>query len=741
MVMTPEAPQGLRTIPRDTQEITPGMSIAQAIVNANAWGGEQTILLYTGVYREGDLNHTGVANITIKSMGLGRTVIAPTVAPAAGVIISGAILSLDGIEVMNPDLTMPALRVTGGTCDCKRCTFDQVGGAGGNVVEMVNGILTLHDCETDLGAIDLRDAACTLVVERSAVNGPIVTAGAGLVMNVTVRHCDCNNQAFNLGATGACSYDFESNNEMGTITDASLGAGAVNGEICRCHVVAGLIKNGTTGWLIDNSEMAAVSNTDATGAITIYGGITLGITRAVGSIVWWLDGNTLKVIPSGTITDTVIQWAVNAAGAGDTVVVHPGTYEEAVTLAAGINLVGIDKEQCIIDIDHATLITMAEGCYVANLTLDVTGDATDIGIGIECNNVNCTIHDLLIYLTVTDNAAFGIIDMMGDGAKTIHIRNVRLYSEDDDTYGIFTDQGNKTFYIENSYFACVNPLSVEAVSTVYSSHNHWDTLLLTGGVAFTIVGGIVYARHDAIIEAIKVSAGIVRLRDCSYREIDRSGTGNIVDESPDLKDAPWHIERWNWQAVLANSQVAVRGGAVDGGSGQVHLPVTDGGAATQSAVEATAEVAGTLGTEFTPAKTPRFITQISVDSFALAATNIKMFFGLRETKGDNVPVANEDHAGFEWDGAAFNAVNCLGANKSTQALATPSPGTHVQLEVIVLGGVQVEFYIDGILVHTETSNVPTAVLDWQHLIEALGNSSGNTVNVTVRNGGTQECPS
>ena len=74
-------------------------------------------------------------------------------------------------------------------------------------------------------------------------------------------------------------------------------------------------------------------------------------------------------------------------------------------------------------------------------------------------------------------------------------------------------------------------------------------------------------------------------------------------------------------------------------------------------------------------------------------------------------------------------------------MTTPANATHVQLEVIIISGVQVEFYIDGVLVHTETDNLPTAVLDWQHLEEGLGNASATTINGTVRNGGCAECPS
>lgn len=231
------------------------------------------------------------------------------------------------------------------------------------------------------------------------------------------------------------------------------------------------------------------------------------IVRAIGPIVWWQDSNTLKVIPSGTITDTVVGWAVAAALAGDTIVIYPGTYEEAVTLTAGRNLVGIDKEACIINIDHATLITMAEGCCVANLTLDVTGDATGDGTGIECNDVSCRIEDLIINLTRTGNNVFGISENTGDTGATIHIRNVRLLTAAAFSYGFYLNQENKTVYVENSHFECVYALYFNAgESAIYTSHNSW--IGSTNSVYLGAAISILRMSHDTI-KGIISNAGVM----------------------------------------------------------------------------------------------------------------------------------------------------------------------------------------------------------------------------------------
>ncbi|MBA7615678.1 hypothetical protein ES703_22963 [subsurface metagenome] len=503
--------------------------IQDAIDYCDAIGGEWTILIYprgeagAAFYNEGDIAPNGGALITLKGMGEGRVRIAPTVAPAVAVIVSAHPLNLEDIEVTAPTNAFPALRVTGGACVATRCELNGVaGGALHDAVQQVGGTLTLHESYIPVGDIDLTDAACTLIVDDCDIHGPLDTsdgAGANVLMTVTVNHTDCNNQAFNLAATGACVYEFHSNNEMGTITDASLGAGAVNGEICRCHIVAGLVKNGTTGWLIDNSELVLINSTNATGEITVAGGFILTVTS---------------------------------------------------------------------------------------------------------------------------------------------------------------------------------------------------------------------------------SAGIIRLVGAFYRDINRSATGNIVDQSPWLGDQPWHVEKWDWQAALANRQTSVRGTPLDAGGGQILLEVNTSGAVDREAVETFPAIAGALANNWTPARTPRFLGQIAVDNFHGDAD---MFFGLRETPDDYVPDitgAGEQCAGFDWDGTDFRAIstNGAGAGISTN-LTIPTINTQVQLEVIIFGGVQVEFYVDGVLVatHNTVAGIPTAVLEHQHLLNnGAGGGAAADIDVTVRNGGCQECP-
>ena len=756
MVLPTKTPQGSRLNPQNTLELSQGMDIQVAVNTANAHGGEWTILLYPGApYRQGDITHVGVANITIASMGHERAVIAPTVAPVAGVIVSGAILTLDGVDVIAPDATMPALRVTGGTCTCIGNSEFRFVGAGGDAIQQVAGILTFDHCVILTGDIDLSGSGCTLnMYFCRLVVDPIDTAGA-FAHQITLEHCDLNGQNINSAATGATVISMAGCTNVGvlahagtgavtlrgsevasinmiaagtvvayggyigaitraagsvvwwlddstikvlpsaTITDGVIGyalvaaaAGgitiniahgtyeedslvvpddvqivgegknfstqiiinSVNDVITFGNVTAGIrrvgitqngaaeaivinnagadviisdcnisalaardaiqmtagsatirggiivrgdidlstaactldmhmscihdgdivtagafdhvvtlisvdmnnnnITNGATGattiifekciavnaftdasllgtvliettvittatktgtspWTVRVGDFGVLSNTNPVGAITCYGGLTYSLARAIGPIVIWENSNTLHVKPCTTITDTIIQWAVAAAGAGDVIIINPGTYEEAVVLTAGINLKGIDKEACIINIDHAVLITMAEGCSVSSLSLDVTCDATNVGTGIELNDAACTIEDVNIVLHRSAGLyATGILESTGATARTINIRNVRCsMSDDSNERGIAIEQAGKTVYIENSWIqgsdyglAIGESAGVAVASTIYTTNSHFEA---TSAIARSVFnnGGTIRMNNDSIGQA------------------------------------------------------------------------------------------------------------------------------------------------------------------------------------------------------------------------------------------------
>jgi len=992
--------------------------ITYALAAASAAGGKVTIRLATGDYEEDNMTLVDDVNI----VGEGHTAASGshiTINSANPIFTAGAIQSsLRHLRITQAGAG--AVFVINNAAAVVHTDDVVFGSTGGNAVTMTAGTYSTHGSTSNSGNYNLSTAACTLICHSGTISGGnIVTAGA-FGHTVDLNGVDMSGGTITNGATGVgstttiniwCCYN------VASFTDASqLGTVTIEDT-----VITSAAKSGTSPWTCRISHFGLLSNTNATGAITVYMGEIYALVRAVGPIVWWQDTNTLKVIPSGTITDTIIQWAVNAAGIGDTVLIHPGTYQEAVTLAAGRNLVGLDRDNSIINGTDATLITMAAGCRVANLTLNVTA-ATGNAIGIEGNDSAFTAEDLNINLVRTGANAYGINENTGATARVINIRNVRITSDtDSNEFGVYIQQANKTVYIEESWiqggdygialiedsdvFMYHNRVEVNARplgggAAIYTNHAdavirmHGDTVdgmiyrllgtityknnaqqyevwqgaydsvaattlhhgmliqdaidaaaaetpapgtaiqvpgpVIYGYITYTVLvhpglydepitcgtwvnlkgigpkGSVVIQQADATIisanatrveiedltvrlvaptaanrvlisvtnvplcrftnvivevtdpdgqnpilwqftgtsvailercyanigftnsgitvyalnssditidncafeiaatghrhlripadtaiirssntryagtaRLLDLDAGtvslsndtipctgawgntdsavfmsncsveapivagngaVVRLKNCSYRAISRTGTGNIVDESPYLSDAPWHVEKWSWQAALANAQVAVRGTPIDAGSGQVQLEVTDN-VAGQEAVESLPAAAGALDVSFLPARTPRCLMQIAHDAFDEHTT---AFYGLRHTLGDAIPnVAAEECAGFDWDGANFRAISSDGVTGQTTNLTTPTVDTHVQLEVIVFGGLKVEFYVDGVLVATHSTlpdGVPDATLDWQHLLETAGADGGDVIQVTVRNGGCQSCP-
>lgn len=491
-------------------------SIQAAVDYCDSIGGDWTIELYTfgtGVWNEGDITPSGAADITIKAMGEGRVVIAPTVEPAVAVIVSGFTLNLEDILVTALSNAHPALRVTAGACIATRCELNGVpGGVLHDAVQQVGGTLTLQNCVVPVGDIELSAAACTLVIEGGNYAGAFDMLGAALAHQVQIRHSDWNGQNWTLAGAGG-AFDFESNNDIGDITDASTDA--VSARISRCDVTGTFSKTGTSAWVVDNCEIVEITSTNDVGEITVYGGIVLTVTS---------------------------------------------------------------------------------------------------------------------------------------------------------------------------------------------------------------------------------SAGIIRLVGAFYRVINRTGTGNIVDQSPWLGDIPWHVDKWTWQAALAQSQVAERGTPVDGGSGQVLLEATLN-VAGQEAVEQLSEQNGARDNSFNPARTPRMITQFLWDR---TGANEFICIGLRETPGDVMPAGGgaEHCAVFCYDGAQFFTRTDDGTNHEDQVFGAPGHISPIELEIIVFGGVRVEFYMDGAIVATHVTRRPTNSLRWQHMLYTDGGAGAATeVNMEIRTGGVQEAPS
>jgi len=486
----------------------------------------------------------------------------------------------------------------------------------------------------------------------------------------------------------------------------------------------------------------------------------------------------VRIVPRNTFEvceGMSVQAAINAAAAQVpapsatnqwTILIYPGIYDEPIACVSWVNLEGVGPASDIIIYQlNADIITLANDIHIDNLTIRLETPTGERHL-IEDNAVACTarLTNLILEIVAPTNIAnLMVFYLTGAGDYTIErCSGTFTYTGNAVGHCIHTSTNAATLHlIDNDFTYLANTAAIHIFcaigSTITGKGNRWagtaqmfsvvlgtitldnDALICTG--AWSNTGSTIVLR-GCNIEAPVVAGNlaIVRMKNCSYRAIQRSGTGNIVDESPDLKDAPWHIQRWNWLTALANAQVVVRGTPLDAGTGQVLLQVVDD-VPDVEAVESGTEAAGALSNKLTPARTPRFITQIAVDSFDAEVT---MFFGLRETLGDAVPAATEDHAGFIWDGTNFKSSSDDGVGIQENNLAEPSTDVLHQLEVIVFGGVttvgRVEFYVDGLLVQTHVTRIPVHDLDWQHLLPTAGGGLGDAVDVTVRGGGVQQCP-
>ena len=283
----------LKRMPRTVRVgIVPGglsefINIQDAVDYCDNETGEWTIELYTGAYNEGDITPGGGASITLRGMGADRVRIAPTAAPAAAVIVSAFNLHLENLIVASFDATRPALRVTGGVCSGKHTLF--VGVGAGDAIQQVGGNIELDDCQTPIGDVDLSTGDCTFEAHDSHFHGPIDTAAEARAHTLLLVQCDLHNQGISSLATGATTLDARGCSNMGLVQN-----------------------NGTSDWVIRDSDVGAANQQDAGGSITLYGGDLGSIAGHVGPVVWWKDSTLIRVPEGGDLQQAVT--ALPAAG-------------------------------------------------------------------------------------------------------------------------------------------------------------------------------------------------------------------------------------------------------------------------------------------------------------------------------------------------------------------------------------------------------------------------------------------
>lgn len=442
----------------------------------------------------------------------------------------------------------------------------------------------------------------------------------------------------------------------------------------------------------------------------------------------------IHVAIDGSGQFTSIQAAINAAAASTpapsatapyTVLVHSGVYTEAVVCAAYVSIKGFgSRKACVIQQNDATVLTLASNISVRMLTFRLVAPAAARNIVID-NGAAVTgtrITDCAVEITTPGN--FTHNEFLFSGASVIDMMRV---------LSIITGTGASSI---------VNVTGAATISVWYCEIENQSTSATCTVLSVSNAGAIVDCEFACMLSpygiSVSCSAGIVLLRTCQYNNITRSATGNIMDTSPFLTQAPWHTIAIMWEAIAANENMtrttAVAGAITDGGTGQIVLSVTNANG-SHSSISDAALAAGGLATSFNAARTPLHYVQFSTDVFQ---ANNTMFFGLRQTVGSAIPTT-ENHCGFEWDGANFKVSNGDGAVQTATNITTPSTAAQHRLEIWTYGSIKIEFYVDGKLVNTSTTHLPTGEMFWQEETFNTGASAGN-VRVSVRRLVIRECP-
>lgn len=193
-----------------------------------------------------------------------------------------------------------------------------------------------------------------------------------------------------------------------------------------------------------------------------------------------------------------------------TVEVYPGTYNEQITLAQYVDVVGVDKESVIMPVVGNTAVTMADDTRIANLTINPLATAVaGSAYGIEVGDADgCRIEDINMYLNRTGGVeSVGIIENTNNTAAIIYIRNVRIRTDlvtNTNTHAISIRQANKTVYLEESYVQGSDyGLSIGVsggaaiASTIWSKQNFFAATSATSRAVFCN-GGEIWLHEDSI---------------------------------------------------------------------------------------------------------------------------------------------------------------------------------------------------------------------------------------------------
>lgn len=474
---------------------------------------------------------------------------------------------------------------------------------------------------------------------------------------------------------------------------------------------------------------------------------------------------------------TSIQTAINDAAvyANSThpqlVMIAPGVYNESIVFAPYVNLStlsGVSKDVIIEQNDNDVAALNGGVVNVNGITFRIVSPTQartvvkDNGVESTCFMVNCA-----TYITNPSSYDHVAIDVSGNNTYFIMYSFDLAIGSTGSAIGIDVSS-NSTFLCESSGIHIESPNGYNVRCTHPSAEIDISNTMVDGtsSLFYTTGGtvrwssckmdstGTINVNTDALhymensyisVNVIAGNGAEVRLSECSYPYIERTGTGNIIDTSRKLQSGIYHVVDYTWNTSIAYANVYVRksgtGDIQTGGSGQGVAGVRMN-SVSYAGVENNVDITGGLNSSFNCARTIKMHQTVSINQFH---ANGHMFIGVRETLGNAIPTVGgaENYAGFIWDGTncRVESSNGGGVGQST-IITSPTINQQYSIEIQIYGSKRVDFYCNGVLVgsHSTANGIPSGYVDWQRLMVSDGGGDSSYMYMTLRNGYIVECP-
>ena len=119
-------------------------------------------------------------------------------------------------------------------------------------------------------------------------------------------------------------------------------------------------------------------------------------------------------------------------------------------------------------------------------------------------------------------------------------------------------------------------------------------------------------------------------------------------------------------------------------------------------------------------------------SLSAAHADVSLWIGFRQTLGNAVPVAAaENFAGLYWDGTTWKFMCANGTAQTLSAGQTVAADTRHVLEILITSATSVTFALDGTVLWTPTTTLPTGDLDWTVMLLSRDTAGALTFYTTV----------